>query len=199
MRPRLVLASASPRRLDLLRQIGLEPDAIRAGAVDESPLKGELPRDLALRLALLKGKAAYDPAAPDEVILAADTVVACGRRSLGKAETEAEAKGFLELLSGRRHRVITGLAVLRGGEVLGARRAETRVAVKRLSTEEIGAYLASGEWRGKAGGYAIQGLGAAMIPWISGSYSNVVGLPLYEAAQLLKAAGLKALAAGPDP
>jgi septum formation protein len=185
---RLVLASASPRRLELLRQIGIVPDEIRASEVDESLLEGELPRALAGRLAKLKLEAALRPGT-DEMILAADTVVACGRRVLPKVETEGEARGCLALLSGRRHRVMTGVAVSCPGRPMGFRLVETRVAFKVLSTDEMGAYLACGEWRGKAGAYAIQGVAARFISWIEGSYSNVVGLPLFETAALLEGMG----------
>lgn len=186
--PRLVLASASPRRRDLLASIGVVPDAIRPADIDETPRRGELPRAYAERLAREKA-AAVAEGEPGALVLAADTVVAAGRRILGKPETEAEARGFLELLSGRRHRVITAVA-LRHGARGWARRVETQVKLKRLSEREIGAYLASGEWRGKAGGYAIQGIAGAFVPWINGSYTNVVGLPLTETAGLLEGAGL---------
>jgi len=187
--PRLVLASASPRRLELLAQIGIVPDEIDPAALDETPAKGELPAEHAARLA--DGKAAAIRARyPDAVILAADTVVALGRRILPKAEDAATARRCLEKLSGRRHRVIGGLAVIGPGDSSRRRLVVTTVKFKRLSAAEIESYIASGEWRGKAGGYAIQGRAAALIPWINGSYSNVVGLPLFETAQLLRAAGV---------
>lgn len=181
---RLVLASASPRRLALLAQIGVTPDDVISTDIDETPLKGETPRLLALRLARSKAEAAR---AGDALVLAADTVVAVGRRILPKAETEAEARECLALLSGRSHRVYTGVALRRDGK-LSERLVETRVAFKRLTAEEIDAYIASDEWRGKAGGYAVQGLAARYIISIIGSYSSVVGLPLYETALLLEGA-----------
>ncbi|MHA1570001.1 MAG: Maf family protein [Alphaproteobacteria bacterium] len=187
-RARLVLASASPRRLDLLRQIGLEPDAIEPSAADESVRPGEAPRDLARRLARAKAEevavrhgGAY--------VLAADTVVACGRRVLPKAETEADARRCLELLSGRRHRVLGAVAIIAPGGRLGERLVETRVVFKRLESQEIAAYLGSEEWRGKAGGYAIQGRAATFVRSLNGSYSNVVGLPLFETNALLYGLG----------
>ena len=183
-RPRLVLASASPRRLALLAQIGIAPDEVIATDIDETPLKRETPALLALRLARAKALA---PEAADATVLAADTVVAVGRRILPKAETEAEARACLALLSGRSHRVFTAVAVRRAG-VTRDRLVETRVAFKRLTAEDIETYIASGEWRGKAGGYAVQGLAARYILSIVGSYSAVVGLPLYETALLLDAA-----------
>jgi len=185
---RLVLASASPRRLELLRQIGIEPGEIRSTTIDETPCAGELPRALAERLAREKLAAALRPEA-DEIVLAADTVVACGRRILPKAETEGEARACLSFLSGRRHRVMTGVAVARGGSAAGFRLVETRVAFKRLTEHDADSYIAGGEWRGKAGAYAIQGAAARFVSWIEGSYSNVVGLPLYEAAALLEGLG----------
>jgi len=186
---RLVLASASPRRLDLLAQIGLKPDAIVHPEVDETPRKGELPRDLALRLAQAKARAGA-AAHPDAAVLAADTTVSVGRRNLPKADDEATARRCLELMSGRRHRVHTGVAVGIPDSVLRSRLVSTVVSVKRLTEQEIAAYLASGEWRGKAGGYAIQGRFAMFVSSINGSYSNIVGLPLFETAALLRAAGL---------
>ena len=189
--PRFILASASPRRLELLRQIGLAPDAVIPADIDETPRRGENPRALARRLAEEKIRAASSrPEAAGAVILAADTVVACGRRVLPKAEDEKTARACLALLSGRRHRVLGGVAVRDAKGVVRVRVAETAVAFKRLTTAEIDAYIASGEWRGKAGGYAIQGLAAASIHWIQGSYSNVVGLPLIETATMLRAAGV---------
>ncbi|MFZ1989226.1 MAG: nucleoside triphosphate pyrophosphatase [Alphaproteobacteria bacterium] len=192
--PRLVLASASPRRLELLKQIGIVPDAIVASEVEEAPLPGELPRALAARLAREKALAVSSHQSTDDLVLAADTVVGCGRRILPKAETAAETEACLKLLSGRRHRVMTGLALARGGKVISERLVETRVAFKLLSPEEIARYIESGEWQGKAGGYAIQGRAGALVRWIEGSYSNVVGLPLYEAAALLEGAGYRAFA-----
>jgi len=180
----LVLASASPRRLDLLRQIGLEPDAIDPADTDETPALRELPRAYALRMAEAK-LAAVMPRHPQAVVLAADSVVAVGRRILPKAETEAEARACLALLSGRRHKVLGGVAVGSAGKVR-TRLVETAVRFKRLERAEVDAYVRSGEWQGKAGGYAIQGRAAAFVAFLSGSYSNVVGLPLFETAALLK-------------
>lgn len=185
MKPRLVLASASARRLALLAQIGISPDEVIATDIDETPLKGETPRLLAIRLARAKALAVT---APDALVLAADTVVAIGRRVLPKAETEADARACLDLLSGRGHRVYTGVAVKTPGGVLRHRLVETRVTFKRLSPAEIEVYVASGEWMGKAGGYAVQGLAGRYIISIIGSYSSVVGLPLYETAHLLEGA-----------
>ncbi len=185
MKPRLVLASASPRRLTLLAQIGLEPDEVIAADIDETPLKGETPRLLALRLATAKAESVH---AEDAIVIGADTVVAVGRRVLPKAESEDEARACLALLSGRTHRVYTGVAVRAPGGPTRTRLAETRVSFKRLSAAEIDAYIASGEWHGKAGGYAVQGHAARFISSIIGSYSAVVGLPLYETANLLEGA-----------
>lgn len=166
----------------------MTPSAVRPADVDETPLPREAPRACALRLA--RAKAAAVEAGPDEIVLAADTVVALGRRTLGKPADAEEAGVFLRLLSGRRHAVITAVAVARGG-ALRARAVETAVRLKRLDASEITAYLACGEWRGKAGGYAIQGAAAAFVPWISGSYGAVVGLPLTETLGLLAAAGFR--------
>ncbi|WP_431859027.1 Maf family protein [Azospirillum sp.] len=186
---RLVLASASPRRLDLLRQIGLVPDSVDPADIDETPLPRELPPHHAARLALAKARAVADRH-PDAVVLAADTVVACGRRILPKAETESQARSCLSLLSGRRHRVLGGVALLiPGAERPIERLVRTDVTFKPLSHEETESYIASGEWHGKAGGYAIQGRAAAYVRWIGGSYSNVVGLPLFEVAGMLRGAG----------
>jgi septum formation protein len=181
-----VLASASPRRRALLDQIGRTPDVVVAADVDESPRPAELPRAHADRLALEKAimvAASY----PDAVVLGADTVVACGRRILPKAETEAEARACLALLSGRRHRVHGGIAVIARGRTW-RRHVETVVKFKRLSAAEIDAYIASGEWRGKAGGYAVQGRAAAFVAAINGSYTNVVGLCVHATDALLLAA-----------
>ncbi len=185
----LVLASASPRRLDLLRQIGLIPGAVDPADIDETPLKGELPLPHAQRLAAAKA-ALVAPRHPGCFILAADTVVACGRRILPKALDERTARRCLDLLSGRRHRVQGGLALLSPDGALRVRVVTTTVTFKRLDRSEVDSYLASGEWHGKAGGYAIQGRAAAFVRALSGCYSNVVGLPLFETAQLLKGAGL---------
>ena len=189
---RLVLASASPRRLALLAQIGVTPDEVIAPDIDETPAKKETPRAHALRLALAKAEAVK---AEDALVLAADTVVAVGRRILPKAETEAQARACLELLSGRTHRVYTAIALRvpksgqeAGGAKVRTRLVETRVAFKVLSKAEVDAYIVSGEWRGKAGGYAAQGLASRYIISIVGSYSAVVGLPLFETANLLEAA-----------
>lgn len=187
---KLVLASASPRRLDLLRQIGIVPDYIEPADIDETPRRGELPAGHVVRLAEEKARA-VQPRHSDAFILAADTVVACGRRILPKAEDELTARGCLALLSGRRHRVYGGVALLMPGGDVAIRRVVSQVAFKRLSEDEVTAYIASGEWQGKAGGYAIQGRAAALISWIAGSYSNVVGLPLYETAQLLSGRGYR--------
>ncbi|MGE0740864.1 MAG: nucleoside triphosphate pyrophosphatase [Hyphomonadaceae bacterium] len=185
MKRRLVLASASPRRLALLAQIGITPDEVIAADIDETPLPGETPRMLALRLARAKAEAVQ---ANDACVLAADTVVALGRRVLPKAETDAQARACLALLSGRAHRVYTGVALARGGAPTRTRLVETRVSFKRLAQSEIEAYIASGEWQGKAGGYAVQGLASRYITHIIGSYSAVVGLPLYETANLIEGA-----------
>lgn len=188
--PVLVLASASPRRLELLRQIGIVPDRIDPADIDETPGRGELPAAHVVRLAEAKARA-VEPRYPGAFILAADTIVACGRRILPKAEDAAAARACLTLLSGRRHRVYGGVAVMTPSGEIAIRRVVSQVAVKRLSEAEIDAYLASGEWHGKAGGYAIQGRAAAFIPWLAGSYSNVVGLPLFETAQLLTGRGYR--------
>ena len=188
--PLLVLASASPRRLDLLRQIGIEPDRIDPADIDEVPRPGELPPAHAMRLAEEKARAVM-PRHPGAFVLAADTVVACGRRILPKPVDSATARSCLKLLSGRRHRVHSGIALAGPDERLTLRRVDSQVAFKRLSEAEIAAYLCSDEWRGKAGGYAIQGRAAALIRWVSGSYSNVVGLPLFETAQLLAGRGYR--------
>jgi septum formation protein len=185
---RLILASASPRRRELLAQVGVAPDVILSPEIDETPRRGETARACALRLALAKAEAA--PAGAGDAVLAADTVVAVGRRILGKPGDAAEAGRFLALLSGRRHRVVTAVAVRRG-ERRWSRAVETAVRFKRLTPREIEAYLASGEWRGKAGAYAIQGRAGGFAPWIGGSYSNVVGLPLTETLGLLAAAGVE--------
>jgi septum formation protein len=187
----LVLASASPRRIELLRQIGIVPDHVDAADIDETPRPSELPPGHVLRLAEAKARAVM-PRHPGAFILAADTVVACGRRILPKAEDVATARACLTLLSGRRHRVYGGVALALPAGDVALRRVVSQVAFKRLSEAEMRAYLDSGEWQGKAGGYAIQGLAAALIPWVAGSYSNVVGLPLYETAQLLAGRGYRA-------
>ena len=185
--PPLVLASASPRRLDLLRQVGLEPAEIDPADLDETPAARELPRAYAMRMAKSK-LACVAPRHPGAVVLAADSVVVCSRRILPKAETEAEARTCLGRLSGRRHRVMGAVAVGFPDGTVRTRLVETVVRFKRLEATEIDDYLKSGEWRGKAGGYAIQGRAARFVDFISGSYSNVVGLPLFETVQLLKPA-----------
>ena len=187
----LVLASASPRRLQLLAQVGIHPDRILPTAIDETPGRRELPRDHARRLAREKAEAASRMLAGGAgvFVLAADTVVAVGRRILPKAQTPEEAARCLALLSGRAHRVYTGVVMVTPAGKMRERLVETRVRFKRLSDAETAAYLASGEWRGKAGGYAIQGLAAAFVLAVVGSYSNVVGLPLYETASLLDGEG----------
>lgn len=183
---RLVLASASPRRLALLAQIGITPDRVHPTEIDETPLPREPPRAHAERLARAKADAVD---APGCFVLAADTVVAAGRRILPKAETEAQARACLTLLSGRRHRVMTAM-VLRAPDGRHARRlVESVVGLARLTPGQLRAYLDSGEWQGKAGGYAIQGRAASFVRFLSGSYSNVVGLPLFETAQLLRGLG----------
>lgn len=184
----LVLASASPRRLDLLARIGVVPDSVVPADVDESVPKGELPRDHALRLAREKAEAVAAKN-PDALVLAADTVVSVGRRVLPKVEDEATLRACMKLLSGRRHRVMTGVALAAPRQPVRTRLVETMIAMKPLSQDEIDYYAAHGEWRGKAGGYALQGYGEVYVRHIAGSYSNVVGLPLAETRVLLKAAG----------
>jgi septum formation protein len=193
-RPKLVLASGSPRRLSLINQAGMEPDALRPADVNEIPRKGELPRALATRLARAKAEAALQAVRVDEelrssFIVAADTVVAVGRRILPKAELLDEAAQCLRLLSGRNHHVYTAVCLVTPREAFRQRLVDTRVRFKRLSDEDIEAYLASGEWRGKAGGYAAQGIAGTFIVKIVGSYTNIVGLPLYETANLLAGEG----------
>src|ERR1700752_820694 len=193
-RPKLVLLSGSPRLVTLINQAGIEPDALRPANVDETPKRGELPRACANRLARAKADAALDLVRVDEelkgsYILAADTVVAVGRRILPKAELLDEAAHGLRLLSGRNHRVHTAVCLVTPNEAYRQRLVETRVRFKRLSEEDIEAYLASGEWRGKAGGYAAQGIAGSFIVKIVGSYTNVVGLPLYEVTTLLSGEG----------
>jgi septum formation protein len=184
---KFVLASASPRRRDLLAQIGYTPDAIAAADLDETPLKIETPRLYAVRLALQKAQAG---AAADTASLGADTVVAVGRRILPKAETEDQARACLELISGRTHRVYTAIALAAPNRAPLQRLAEARVTFKRLSADEVKRYIDSEEWRGKAGGYAIQGIAGRYVTEIHGSYSAIVGLPLHETANLLEACGI---------
>ncbi len=193
-RPKLVLASASPRRLELLQQIGIEPDALLPVDLDETPRKNELPRTLAARLAAEKTKAAaslasHRPELADAYVIGADTVVSVGRRILPKCEIVAEAAQSLRLLSGRAHRVHTAVCLVTPKGRARHKIVETRLRLKRLSSVEIEAYLGSGEWRGKAGGYAIQGLAGAFAQKLVGSYSAVVGLPLYETMSLLSGEG----------
>jgi septum formation protein len=193
-RPKLVLASGSPRRLALLNQAGIEPDALRPADVDETPKKGELPRACATRLARAKADAALRGVRLDDelrgaYILAADTVVAVGRRILPKAELVNEAEQCLRLLSGRNHRVYTGICIVTPKEGFRQRLVETRVRFKRLAEDDIQGYIGSGEWRGKAGGYGVQGIAGSFVVKIVGSYSNVVGLPLYESLTLLGGEG----------
>ncbi|MBV8736127.1 MAG: septum formation protein Maf [Alphaproteobacteria bacterium] len=185
-----MLASASPRRIELLRQIGIVPDRVDPADIDETPLRNELPPANALRLAREKAQRVM-PRHAGAFVLAADTVVACGRRILPKPTDEDTARRCLELLSGRRHRVHSGIALVGPDGRMVVRRVDTRVAFKRLSREEITRYLKSREWYEKAGGYAIQGRAAALIRFISGSYSNVVGLPLFETVQLLAGRGYR--------
>ena len=189
-RPELVLASASPRRIELLALIGIKPNRIEPADIDETPLRDETPPRLAARLARSKAEVVA-ARSPDAVVLAADTVVAVGRRLLEKAADEAEATKFLTLLSGRNHRVFTGVAVAAGGRTTH-RVVETRVTFKTLSEAEIAAYVASGDWRGKAGAYGIQGPAGAFVIRIVGSHPAVMGLPLYETANLLNGAGWRA-------
>lgn len=191
----LVLASASPRRLELLRQVGVEPAAVDPAELDERPLKRELPGPYAGRLARAKADAVA-ARQPGRYVLAADTVVAAGRRILPKPADRAAARACLELLSGRRHRVYGGICAVAPDGRRAERLVLTQVRMKRLHPREIDGYLAGGEWAGKAGGYAIQGAAAAFVPWINGSYANVVGLPLVEALQLLDGLGLQRPPAG---
>jgi septum formation protein len=193
-RPKFVLASGSPRRLALVNQAGIEPDALKPVDIDETPRRGELPRAYANRLAHAKAAAALEAVKLDDelrgsFILAADTAVAVGRRILPKAELLDEAGQCLRLLSGRNHRVHTAICIVTPREAFRQRLVETRVRFKRLSAEDIEAYLASGEWRGKAGGYAVQGIAGTFVVKLVGSYTNVVGLPLYETMTLLGGEG----------
>ena len=193
-RLKLILASGSPRRLQLLQQAGIEPDHLCPVDADETPAKGEAPRTLAKRLAREKAELAVEnatrtPELQGCLILAADTVVALGRRVLPKAEMLDQASNCLRLLSGRSHRVYTGITLVTPKGAFRHRLVETRVRFKRLSREEMEAYLASGEWRGKAGGYAIQGLAGSFVVKLVGSYTNVVGLPLHETVSMLVGEG----------
>lgn len=193
--PSLILASASPRRRDLLATLYVTPDAIAPADIDESVLKDELPRPYGQRVARQKAQKIYNDRTaanePPAIILAADTVVGVGRRILPKAESEAQARMCLELMSGRAHRVYTAVAIIDAAGTLREKCVETRLKMKRLSVEEISFYLQSGEWNGKAGGYGIQGYAGAFITHLSGSYSNVVGLPVTETRHLLLASGYK--------
>jgi septum formation protein len=194
VRPKLVLASGSPRRLALLAQIGLAPDSVFTAEIDETPKRSELPRALAQRLAGEKAEYVIErvrgtEAVRDAYIIAADTVVAVGRRILPKPDREDEAAACLRLLSGRTHRVYTGVCLVTPRNTLKTRLVESRVRFKRLSSLETDSYLASGEWRSKAGGYAIQGIAGSFVVKLSGSYPNVVGMPLYETASLLAGNG----------
>lgn len=195
--PKLVLASGSPRRLALLQQAGIEPDRLYPADMDETPMRAEHPRSLAKRLSRGKAEKALAGLRADEAeeaggfILAADTVVAVGRRILPKAETLDEAANCLKLLSGRAHRVYTGVCLITPAGKVRQRLSETRMRFKRLSREELDAYLASGEWRGKAGGYAVQGLAGSFVIKMVGSYTGVVGLPLYETVGLLTSDGYR--------
>ncbi len=185
-RPTLILGSGSPRRRDLLAQIGIAADDVRPPDIDETPRKAERPRPYCARMALEKAQAVA--AAADDIVLSADTTVALGRRILGKPADAAEAEAFLRQMSGRRHSVITAVAVRRGARIW-QRAVVSAVRMKRLDDAEIAGYLATGDWRGKAGGYGIQGPAGAFIPWIEGSFTAIVGLPLNETAGLLQAAG----------
>ena len=190
MKSKLILASSSPRRLELLSNIGIVPDLVLPADIDETPLKGELPRDLAVRLA--KGKAAkIAETHKDAFILAADTVVACGRRVLDKANTAEEARRNLAVLSGRRHRVLGGICIIAPNGKTKSTLCETIVSFRRLSTAEIDDYIASRDWEGKAGGYAIQGIAATFTKFLSGSYSNVIGLSLYDTMRMLNSLDYK--------
>lgn len=190
MKNKLILASSSPRRLELLSSIGITPDLVLPADIDETPLKSELPRDLAVRLA--KGKAAkiYETH-KDAFILGADTVVACGRRVLDKANTAEEARANLTVLSGRRHRVLGGICIIAPGGKTKSMLCETIVSFRRLSERDINDYIDSRDWEGKAGGYAIQGIAATFTKFLSGSYSNVIGLSLYDTMRMLNSLGYK--------
>ncbi len=184
----LILGSGSPRRLELLAQLGVTPDAVSPPDIDETPQKGELPRPYCARMALEKVRAVQAP--DSDVVLCADTTVALGRRILGKPENASEAAAFLQLMSGRRHRVITAIALRKGSDVW-QRDVVSSVRMKALSKAEIDGYIATNDWKGKAGGYGIQGPAGALIPWISGSFTGIVGLPLAETATLLQSAGVR--------
>ncbi len=203
-KPKLILASGSPRRLALLNQIGIDPDYLLPADIDETPEKGETPRALAVRLSKTKAEVVRraverSDAYADGLVLAADTVVAVGRRILPKAESYDQAGACLQLLSGRAHRVYTGVCVNTPDGVVKTRLVETRVRFKKLSSQDFKSYLASGEWRGKAGGYAIQGLAGSLVVKLAGSYPNVVGLPLLETAHLLEGLGYPVKSGWSDP
>lgn len=183
---RLILGSGSPRRLELLGQLGITPDAVQPPDINEDPQDSEQPRAYCKRIVLEKTEAIAAEA--DDLVLCADTTVALGRRILGKPETAEEARGFLQLLSGRRHKVITAVAA-RQGDTMRQRVVVSQIKLKRLSDPELEAYIASDEWRGKAGGYGIQGKAAIFAPWIEGSFTGIVGLPLAETATLLQSFG----------
>jgi nucleoside triphosphate pyrophosphatase len=194
LKPKLVLASASPRRLTLLAQVGIEPDALRPTSIDEAPRKGEMPRSVVTRLARAKAEVARDQIVNDKdiadaYVLAADTIVAVGRRILVKPRFVEEALATLQLLSGRNHRVLTALCLITPDDRVRLKIIDTRVRFKRLSKEEMEAYIASREWRGKAGGYAVQGLAGCFVQKLVGSYTNVVGLPLTEVVNMLLGEG----------
>jgi septum formation protein len=184
----LILASASPRRLELLKQAGITPDHVIPADIDETPLKGELPRAYVERMAVEKAQAIHAQKA-DGLVLASDTSVVLGRKILGKAETEDEARAFLKSMSGRRHKVLTSIAVVTPEGVTRSKVVVSNIKFKRLSPEDINQYIASNEWQGKAGAYGIQGMAAVFVSFISGSYTGVVGLPLFETVSLLKGAG----------
>ncbi len=184
---KLVLASSSPRRLELLGRLGVKPDRIASPDIDETPLKGELPRDYVLRMA--KEKAAVVPRSADEMLIAGDTIVAVGRRILGKAEDEAQQRGFLKLLGGRRHHTMSAVCVIAADGTSRTKLSDSTIKFKRFQDSEIDAYIKSGEGLGKAGGYAIQGLAEAFVISISGSFSGIMGLPLYETRNLLISSG----------
>ena len=188
MKNKLILASASPRRIDLLKQIGVSPDAVIPADIDESELRNEKPADLALRLATAKAKFIADKN-PGAFILGADTVVACGRRILPKTENEKDTRGCLNMISGRRHHVLGGIALITPEGKTFTRLCDTVVQFKRLTEDEITDYIATNEWKGVAGGYAIQGKAAAFVKFLSGSHSNVVGLSLYDTMKILGGAG----------
>ncbi len=187
--PRLVLASSSPRRLELLGRLGITPDRIASPDIDETPHKNELPRAYVLRMAEEKARALDK--ADDEILIAGDTTVAVGRRILGQAEDPAEQRRFLELVSGRRHHVLSAVSVVAADGTQRTKLSDSIVKFKRFEDREIDAYIASGEGEGKAGGYAIQGMAEAFVTWMSGSYSGIMGLPLYETRNLLISAGYR--------